>query len=643
MTLYKQLLTWMLAVFILLVTSVFVVEFNTTRQFLESQQMSEINNTVNSMGLALSPYLESDDTVAAESVINALFDGGYYKAVRLTMLRTGDEIIRTYPTAIEGVPAWFTNLDLFRTITDSRVLTSGWLQLAEVEIIGHPGYAYQQLWQAMKQLVTGFLFIFALTATMVSLLLSYALKPLKAITLKTRQITENQFGDPLPLPKTSDLVSVVKGINKMSSQLQLHFEEQAKEADRLRERAYQDPISGLGNRSYFMGQLKTWLAESGHGGMALLKVDHIQSLYENQGYQAGDNAIEKLANSLKIAVNMPEATIARLGEAEFAFLAPSISIEELQGLGENILYCVDELQPDPTGSAPLDAQIGLVFNTGHKEVGTLLSLADNALSQAGQTPSNPIALVQQSTDSQAIGKQQWKTIVMEAIANHQFNFKFQKVSDNKGSLIHSEVFTAISKNNTYYSAGQFLSAIEQLDQGEMFDRYVIEHMVKKLHNEDNIGPVAINLTQSSVTNPTFVRWLNHFLDHQSALASQIQFEIPESLFVNYADHAGLLCDVIRQRGFTFGVDNYGRHFHSLDYLTEFRPNYVKIDFVYTGELENEQQRNVLASISRTAHNLDITTIATRVETESQLTTLSEHFVNAFQGFIFEQKQMETSD
>lgn len=78
MTLYKQLVAGMIAVFILLLISVFTIEFNTTRNSLEQQQRSEVNNTINTVGLALAPYLEKKDTIAVESVINALFDGSSY-------------------------------------------------------------------------------------------------------------------------------------------------------------------------------------------------------------------------------------------------------------------------------------------------------------------------------------------------------------------------------------------------------------------------------------------------------------------------------------------------------------------------------------------------------------------------------------
>lgn len=52
MTLYKQLVAGMITVFVLLLASVFVIEFNTTRDNLEQQQRSEVSNTINTVGLA---------------------------------------------------------------------------------------------------------------------------------------------------------------------------------------------------------------------------------------------------------------------------------------------------------------------------------------------------------------------------------------------------------------------------------------------------------------------------------------------------------------------------------------------------------------------------------------------------------------
>lgn len=277
----------------------FTIEFNTTRNSLEQQQRSEVNNTINTVGLALAPYLEKKDTIAVESVINALFDGSSYSIVRLIFLDDGTEILRSYPIQPNNVPAWFTQLNLFEPIHDRRVVTSGWMQLAEVEIVSHPGAAYAQLWKALIRLSIAFLAILVIGMFAVAFILKRSLRPLQLIVNKMEQVANNQFGEPLPRPNTRDLIYVVDGINKMSEQVEKAFKAQAKEAQQLRERAYLDPVSHLGNRAYYMSQLSGWLSESGIGGVAILQAEFIKELYEEKGYEAGDGMVRELADRLK--------------------------------------------------------------------------------------------------------------------------------------------------------------------------------------------------------------------------------------------------------------------------------------------------------------------------------------------------------
>jgi EAL domain-containing protein (putative c-di-GMP-specific phosphodiesterase class I) len=127
------------------------------------------------------------------------------------------------------------------------------------------------------------------------------------------------------------------------------------------------------------------------------------------------------------------------------------------------------------------------------------------------------------------------------------------------------------------------------------------------------------------------------LEKHSKVAPMLHFEVPEACFIDHPHHTALLCNAIRQSGAEFGVDNYGRNFQSLEYIQEFRPNYVKLDYLFTHNLHDEKQKFTLTSISRTAHNLGITTIASRVETQIQLDFLTEHFVEVFQGFIVDKE------
>lgn len=90
-------------------------------------------------------------------MIKAVFDGGYYKLVRLDLLASKDVIELENSSHIEGVPQWFIGLDLFPEVANESILTSGWLQLGKLKVVGHPGQAYYELWKGMSELATWFL------------------------------------------------------------------------------------------------------------------------------------------------------------------------------------------------------------------------------------------------------------------------------------------------------------------------------------------------------------------------------------------------------------------------------------------------------------------------------------------------------
>ena len=250
-----------------------------------------------------------------------------------------------------------------------------------------------------------------------------------------------------------------------------------------------------------------------------------------------------------------------------------------------------------------------------------------------------ISIIKDINSQTTLGKQQWKSLLEEAISEDLFIYKYQPATLSNGSTYHYEVFTAIKKNNNYYSAGMFLGAIEDLKIGSWFDRHVIVAIINKLNADRASGPFAINITNSCINDPSFIRWLDNLLQKNTSLSSRLFFEIQEISCIRHTDATGILCSIIRKHEFRFGIDNYGRNFQSLTYLKELQPNYVKIDYVYTHQLNDQTKSTVLSSICRTAHSLNIKVIATRVETATQLERLSELFVGGYQGFITDKQRL----
>lgn len=400
--------------------------------------------------------------------------------MRLIFLDDEEEILRSYPIKPSDVPQWFTDLHLFAPIHDQRVVTSGWMQLAEVEIVSHPGEAYAQLWQALLRLLTAFSAIFIIGLAAIAFILKRALRPLQMIVEKMEQVARNQFGEPLPRPATKDLIYVVDGINSMSAQVEKSFKAQAQEAQQLRERAYIDPVSHLGNRAYYMSQLNSWLTESALGGVAILQAEFVKELYEDKGYEAGDGMVRHLADHLKVSITSPEVTLARISTEEFGFILPNMDESELKIIADSIMNFVQDVSADPTGMASAKVSLGVVYNKEPKSSTQVLSLLDNALALATANPDLPYGFVSSETDQVVMGKQQWKTLVEEAIHNDWFSFRLQAANNSWGQTFHREVFSAIEHDGQRYSANQYLFALDQLNASHIFDEYVIQSMIKKI-------------------------------------------------------------------------------------------------------------------------------------------------------------------
>jgi EAL domain-containing protein (putative c-di-GMP-specific phosphodiesterase class I)/HAMP domain-containing protein len=619
----------MLLLFAMLFITAYSVQFSSTRNYLAQQQQTTVINTVTSLGLALTPYLETSDTLGAESVINAVFDGGFYRRVRLDLLAADQQIIREHTSLPRRVPAWFVNLGLFEGAKYDAVLTSGWLQLGHLYVEGHPGQAYYELWQGMSRLATWFLACFLLVWGLLVLALRYLLKPLHDIEKQAREIELHHFGKAIPLPATRELREVVAAINNMAGKLELQFKEQADEAERLRHKAFLDETSGLGNRAYFVSQTQSWINESSRGAVMLVSVDMLERLYQDEGFEARDQMIKAVADSLRqICRRFGEYALARISAHEYALLVPESDAERLGMLGEEINRSIAELVVDPVNSQHLSVVGTAVVHNGD-DVSKLLTRADNALNKARMDKAGAVVVEGQQAED-TMGRLAWKQLVEDALSEGNFEFSTQSVLDFGGQSFHDELFVRIVKEGVTYNASQFLPVVEQFKLGRQLDLHILEQALVRLAAQPELK-LAVNLTQQSCHQPDFWEGVSLLLERHGKVAARLFLELPESAF---AFGKQWLTMPLASLKVAWGIDHFGRHFDLLTQLGELRPHYVKLDHGYTSQVaEPGFDDAFLAAVCRAAHNMGAVTIATRVETEPQVRLLKTLHVDAYQGFI----------
>jgi diguanylate cyclase (GGDEF)-like protein len=168
-------------------------------------------------------------------------------------------------------------------------------------------------------------------------------------------------------------------------------------ADRNREDARRDPLTGAFNRREFQARLETILKDTRKDdfGLVHFDLDHFKQVNDRFGHAAGDEALVRVCSEVKAHLRQNDC-FARLGGEEFAVLLPSISRENAYRVAERLRECIAGLQFE---FAPQDFNVTASAGVYHGNGGDLpsdelLKTVDQSLYQSKRTGRNRISIVE---------------------------------------------------------------------------------------------------------------------------------------------------------------------------------------------------------------------------------------------------------
>ncbi|MGV2873929.1 bifunctional diguanylate cyclase/phosphodiesterase [Colwellia sp. E150_009] len=632
MTLFREINSLLFGLFLLVMSSLVYFQFTQTRDFMNQQMESDLNNTITSLGLMLKPHIESGDIATAETLVNVIFEGGFYRKVTLKWLADDKEQIWENPIIIKGVPQWFIELDLFENQKKESLITSGWMQLATLEIEGHPALGYRELWRVMNDTVMILSLLFIISIFTLRIRLNRILKPLHDVAIQAKQIAQRKFGNDIELPKTSELRDVVGAINSMSGQLKQIFSTLDNEVDVLTKDKLTDQVSGLPNRQYLSAQINNWLNEPGIGGLILAKFDWLEDVHSKYGYQGRDEIIKILSKRMQSELpEIADCIIARIANTEFAFLITKAEQNKIELYLQSLIRLINQ-EIIKAGCTPNTRfALGVSQRIESMKSSDLLAQSDNALQQA-QRDDKIIHWID-SEQPQKYTREQWRKKLEDSINNNYFVFQWQPIRGMKNKeIIQREIFCRLNVDEQLVTASEFMPFIELLSLGAQLDKCLLNAIDKQNILALAEEGIAINLTHDSLLDPSFMSWLADYLT-QSSYPERILFELPESAVITSFDKCDQLADVIRVAGAQIGIDQCGRQLGSMDYLQKLQPNYIKLDQSFAYYEKTNQNKELCRALLNVAKGLNIDVIITGIEDEEQLAHFNLLKADGYQGYI----------
>jgi len=180
-----------------------------------------------------------------------------------------------------------------------------------------------------------------------------------------------------------------------------YFVRMRQSAERLRELASHDPLTGVLNARAFYeaGDRLLGLARRTSSPCAVLFIDldHFKSINDTHGHAAGDQVLRAVAHCLQSRLRRSDL-LGRIGGEEFSVLLPETGLETALGLAEQWRQAIERLHPELPDHGPLQitASIGVASHR-HGSVDRQLSLqalqsrADQAMYRAKATGRNRVS------------------------------------------------------------------------------------------------------------------------------------------------------------------------------------------------------------------------------------------------------------
>lgn len=653
-TLQQTLLGFIGLLLIVLLSISFVLNISLARDNLRQQLKSHAQDAATSMGLSLSTAIDSRDRIAAARMIDTLFDSGEYQQIVLFAVDGSPIVVRKRSNTSSSVPSWFSQLINIESPKKTAEVMSGWSQLGTIVVESYTGFAETELWRMLSAQLIWFVGMAIVGLFGVHLLLDKLLLPLKLIESQARSMSEKQFSDRAPIPKTRELAGVARAMNEMADQLGSVFSEQLSLIETLRAKSFVDDLTGLGNREGFDARLRTELdslQHTGQGSLILIQVNHLALLNDSKGRVEGDRLLKNIATLLENLVNVHQgAFAARRNAADFSVFLPLAIAVEIDVIVESLMNEISSLAVIKHLLRDDCFHLGVACVQPGDTANILLSKADMALRQAqGKKLSGwqRYAYIEEIDSNDAVREaNEWRRILQEVLANRSLKLHTQKVFDKNEQLYYYQVLSRIEVDNALIVASLFLPMAERFQLMVPIDQLVMEKVFSALSegtltlidNQVSVAPVfyCVTLSESALQDIRFMSWLDEQMDKHPHVASSLMIEVSEHI-VNYNESALQgLSQLAKKHHFKISIERFGVTTPSFAYLQRLPIDVLKVDHSFIRAIENnEMNQFFLRSALQLAHSQSIKVIAVGVETESEWNTLKSIGLDGAMGFHLE--------
>ncbi|MGE7992073.1 putative bifunctional diguanylate cyclase/phosphodiesterase [Pseudomonas sp. NPDC089554] len=413
---------------------------------------------------------------------------------------------------------------------------------------------------------------------------------------------------------------------------------------RIERLAYTDNLTSLGNRPAFIRSLDERFARDSNSPICLLLVDidNFKRINDSLGHQTGDKLLISLARRLRNSLS-DGGSLARFASNEFAVLLDDTSLEDGQGVAQQLLRTLDKPMFVDNQLINVTASVGLACAPLHgSDPATLMKNAGLALHKAKANGKHQVQVFTEVLNAEASYKLFVENNLRRALTQNELEVFYQpKLCLRSGRLLGLEALLRWNHpERGMIRPDQFISVAEETGLIIPIGKWVVRQSCRMSNELRDAGMgnlhVAINLSPKQFSDPELVSSIGTILEEEALPPHLLELELTEGLLLEATEDTRRQLDDLKRLGLTLAMDDFGTGYSSLSYLKKFPIDIIKIDRSFISEIPaNQDDMEITSAVVAMAHNLKLKVVAEGIETAEQLAFLRRHRCDVGQGYLFD--------
>ncbi|MBX3243327.1 MAG: EAL domain-containing protein [Acidobacteria bacterium] len=435
--------------------------------------------------------------------------------------------------------------------------------------------------------------------------------------------------------KTSDLIFQIQDITgrKLAE-------------ERLQHEASHDSLTGLPNRSHFMGRLTDALNRkvklTDHDVSVLfIDLDRFKFVNDSLGHQVGDQLLVRIAERLKTCMR-PNDLVARLGGDEFVIVVEGEHrLEEVTQIAERIQSSFDQPFEIRGNIIYSSASIGILnASDKHLRAEEMMRDADTAMYYAKRSGKARHEVFDENMHAEVRETLKLETDLRRAIKEEEIYVEYQPIFSLEDNTV-----TGLEALARWHhpelgeiAPDRFVLLAEEIGWIDSLCEQVLRRSCNELGDilrahEGQPIKLSLNLSCRQFVSRGLVKKLLDVLEETGFPSNRLRLEITESVFLEHQERAVEMLHHLRSHDIEIDVDDFGTGYSNLGYLVTLPISNLKVDRSFITAMETDgPNQEIVRTIISLARNLGLAVTAEGIENERQLIALRDLYCDRGQGY-----------